>query len=153
MTALMALLLVAGVEFPEIGSPDDITDQAAMDSVGAHEMFFPIRRCVEESPKAYRVRPEEVGNRQAATALANRTLAACGYDSIAKRLLAALRRADPKADEQTILRRAERELLPLRVEADMFSEVAVRMPPPPPPTLVFICPGPNCLTASPHREQ
>ena len=153
MTALIAFLLIAGVEFPKMGSPDDLADIAAMDSVGAHEMFFPIRRCVEESSKAYRPRPEEVGNRQAATAFASRTLVACGYDSIAKRLLAALRRADPRADEQVILRRAERELLPLRVEADMFSEDAVRMPPPPPPTIVFICPGPECPTTNPHREQ
>lgn len=149
MIALAALLLVPPVEFPEMGSPADRADIAAMDSVGAHEMFFPIRRCVEEASKAYRPRPEEVGNQEAAAALARRALSGCGYEGYAERLLAALRRADPKADERTNLRRAERELLPLRVEADMHSEVAVRMPLPPPPRIVFTCPGPNCPPSYP----
>jgi hypothetical protein len=144
MLALVALLLVAGNEPPADLSPTYDADAASLRRVGAREMFLPIRACFRQMATEHRARTSAIGSKAAAAAFMHRALDSCGYHAGAARLLGELRRADPSASARILRRRAEVELLPVRVEAKMWAEQAVRMAPPPPPTMTFDCPGRDC---------
>ena len=148
MIGLVALFIVAS-SAPAASAKDAYdADATALRAVGGYEMFLPIRKCIREMATEQRARTSGIGDKAAAAAFLHKELGACGYNAAATRLLARLRQADRAANDRTVRRRAELELQPVRVEAEMWAEHAVRLPLPPPPTLTVPCSTPDCPARS-----
>ena len=153
MIVLVVLLMIVGEEPPLALDRHYEADAAALRAVGGREMFLPIRECFRRIATEQRARTNAAGDKTAATAFMHRELSICGYHKASARLLSQLRHADPSASERIVRRRAEVELLPVRGEAEMYAEYAVRMPPPPPPVFVGPTYNPGVPGSTPPRKE